>query len=467
MGLIKNAFDKIGEFDGLLDIFNLNRTTDKNINYLGTNVDIPVVYGEEELPAIWVGFRKTSEKKFGALAVFCHAPIEGFDWIEINGLRHAPIPNESGFGTDYQYKQNLRDHGIEYKVQFSGAGNSDFHGLFANKDNYPLPTELGTEYPEFFHGLVGVWFEFDVSKGFVTGIPTVTLKTRGRNFIFDPRIDATFGDHYAGWPSYLTFDGSTATACTNPALIRADYLTNKMYGKGLSWDKINVPALIEAANICDTQVLDGDGSNINLMSFAGRLDTSQKIDKNLELIDKHMRAHSPYHNGQFGLVIRDDAPTPDTIPEKWIKKHYEINHGDKSERLNSCLISYKEPAYDLDENQVIWPIPGSEDDLDFLTADGGEVLQEEITLEGCRNRYQAIDYAEAIVRESRLQIETKLDLWAPTLKYQAGDVVDVPLKGVGLTRMRISSVDIHKNLNVTWNLQQHSNDSYPLSLIHI
>ncbi|MEH6347792.1 MAG: hypothetical protein V7785_22040 [Bermanella sp.] len=420
------------------------------VNFSGATQSIPVVYGDDEVEPIWLGFRQVLNSEFGALAVFCYASIEEVEYLTINGVKF--YPGEGG-----QFDENSDKYGVSYNIIKDGGDSKDDYARFTRSGgSFLLPPDLGLNFPRFFRGLVGVFLRFDVDEGFITGIPTITMKLKGKNHVFDPRVDSEPNTTSAnGWT------GSTTTACTNPALIYADYLTNTWYGKGLSWDRINLPALIEAANVCDTPVLDGDGNTIPLMAFNGRLDTSEKIDKNLELIAKHMRAHSTYHNKQFNLVIRDDAATPDVIPEKWIEKHFEISHGEKSTRLNSCLITYKEPAYGLDDNQVIWPESSSEEELAYLAEDGGEILQEEITLSGCRNRYQAIDYAESIVRESRLQLETKLKLLAPALKYQAGDVVDVPLKGVGLTHMRITTVDIHDNLNVTWSLLQHSNDSYP------
>jgi hypothetical protein len=428
----------------------------RSVNFAGTNIDIPVVYGEDIVPAIWVGFTQPTDDyyDFHGLAVFCHAPVEVIEWIEVNGHRTYPGVN---WTNDHVLENYNSDHGYSYKAQKNG--NTTRPLWIDDYDEWP-PADAPSGNVRIGGGLVYAEFAFNVGKGFIGGIPTVRMKVKGRNCIFDPRVDSDQSPSIASYNNDFT-TGQTETACTNPALIRADYLTNKHYGKGLSWDQIDIDQLASAAAICDTQVPDGDGGTIPLFEFSGLIDPNQKIDENLTLIDKHFRNHAPYHLGKFGFVIRDDSATPDLIPENWIVKHSPIDFGDKSKRYNQCIVTYLEPAWDLEENQVIYPPVGSSKEAAFLVADGDEVLSLDITLEGCRNRYQAIDQAEAAVLESRLQLSTKLTVKMAAFKYEEGDVVDVPLKGVGVTRMRIISKTRKGDCTIDWQLSEHSNDAYP------
>jgi len=469
---LKDAYDRNKGLVSAVDPTRSDRKTQALVNFTGANHAIPVAYGECELPAIWVGFRQISKRQWCGLAVFCHAPIEEIEWVEVNGYRENIVYSDYPRHT----RQDFDDKGVWFRFLHTGDNDDSYPRMFGTipenpeieGTEFPPPTmELpaGKTEPRFFTGLVGAEFKFDVKKGLVTGIPQVVIKVKGRNCLFDPRVDASPGVVDTGyyWLNESDFiNGSTVAACTNPALIKADYLTNPHYGKGIPWSQINIDALIDAANICDTQVPDGDGANIPLMEFAGILDPDKKVDENLSLIDKHARMHSPFHNGTFNFVIRDDAATPHQIPEKWIKSFGAVAFGEKSKRLNRCIVSYPEPLYDLEENSVIWPAGDSQIYADYLTEDGEE-LTEEITLEGCRNRYQAIDYAESVVRESRLQKTTSLELHWPAIKYMAGDVVDVPLRGIGVTRMRIISVRVSSNHTIKWQLREHSNDAYPWS----
>ena len=468
--LLDKAWDGAGEAFGIVNPFRVDNKKEALINFTGTNHPIPVVYGECEIPAIWVGFRQLSDRQWVGLAVFCHAPIERVDWVEVNGYRQ----DMSYYDWPFHGREDIDGLGVWYSIRHTGQSDDSYARMMkgdttlSNNEFPPLEMELpdGKTEPRFFTGMVGGEFKFDVKKGLVSEVPQVVLKVKGRNMLFDPRVDAVPGEPEASG-SYR-FDlspfksGKTLSACTNPALIRADYLTNSYYGKGIPWSMINMDSLAAAASVCDTQVNDGEGQPIPLMQFAGLLDPEKKIDENLKLIDKHFRNHSPYHNGTFGFVIRDDYPTPDLIPQKWIIKYGENNFGDKSKRFNLCTVTYPEPEYDLEDNAVIWPALDSQTYSDYFAEDGEE-LKKEITLEGCRNRYQAIDYAESIVRESRLQKTTSLTLMWAAIKYQAGDVVDVPLKGIGTTRMRIIKVVRKPNHTITWDLREHSNDAYPWS----
>lgn len=69
------------------------------------------------------------------------------------------------------------------------------------------------------------------AQAFPSGPPNIAALVRGANSILDPRTNAT------GWSD-------------NPALCLAWYLTAP-FGWKASWDDIDIPALIAAANICD------------------------------------------------------------------------------------------------------------------------------------------------------------------------------------------------------------------------
>lgn len=85
------------------------------------------------------------------------------------------------------------------------------------------------------------------SEIFPEGIPAVTCKVKGAK-VYDPREGSHDPD-----------DPSTWAYSTNSALCTADLLHDARFGKGVAWSRIREAELIEAANICEEQILLADG----------------------------------------------------------------------------------------------------------------------------------------------------------------------------------------------------------------
>ncbi len=88
-----------------------------------------------------------------------------------------------------------------------------------------------------------------------SSIPQIKAAIKGKNDIFDPRLgplntDGTVNPAYCGWTD-------------NAALVIADFLVNTDYGMAYTWDEIDIPQLIAAANICDTPIALADATVTN------------------------------------------------------------------------------------------------------------------------------------------------------------------------------------------------------------
>ncbi len=109
------------------------------VNYSGTNLDIPVAYGDEELPAIWLGFRVGGKAQFSGFAVFCYAPIEGVDWVKINGEKFTLVDDSRG---DHS-PQRHTSKGIKFALRIDGQGAQDSYKYFTD-NNVETCTTLGS-----------------------------------------------------------------------------------------------------------------------------------------------------------------------------------------------------------------------------------------------------------------------------------------------------------------------------------
>ncbi len=86
-------------------------------------------------------------------------------------------------------------------------------------------------------------------------IPQIKAAVKGKNDIYDPRLDPQFaGGATPTLSSSYTPNSAYCAWTDNAALIIADFLVNKDYGLRYTWDEIDIQQLIAAANICDQPV---------------------------------------------------------------------------------------------------------------------------------------------------------------------------------------------------------------------
>jgi hypothetical protein len=76
-----------------------------------------------------------------------------------------------------------------------------------------------------------------------SGLPTVRCMVKGA-FVYDPRDSGQDPD-----------DSGTWVWSANAALCAADFIHDSKFGKGVPWSRMDIPALIEAANISDEDII--------------------------------------------------------------------------------------------------------------------------------------------------------------------------------------------------------------------
>lgn len=99
-------------------------------------------------------------------------------------------------------------------------------------------------------------------KAFPGGLPNIVYLIKGKADIWDPR------DNGYRWTD-------------NAALIVADYLLNPIYGLGCTQNEIDIDALIDAANYCDTD-LGGIGTGFKRYRINGRFEATASHEQTLQ-----------------------------------------------------------------------------------------------------------------------------------------------------------------------------------------
>jgi hypothetical protein len=133
--------------------------------------------------------------------------------------------------------------------------------FFKGDDNQQSPADLidDTQFlargrwtaTERLRGISHLYLRLEYDDAYEGGIPSISAVVKGVK-VYDPRLDTTEG----GSGSHRKGDPTTWEWSENPALILAWYLTyyRERGGYGLPWGKIDIAALVTAANICDESV---------------------------------------------------------------------------------------------------------------------------------------------------------------------------------------------------------------------
>ena len=106
---------------------------------------------------------------------------------------------------------------------------------------------------------------------FPSGLPVVKVMTKGSK-VYDPRDGGQDPENPTTW-----------VWSANAALCAADYIHDPVFGKGIPWSRINLTALIAAANVCDENVVLDDATTEKRYTANGSVTTDQ--DKSQVLRD--------------------------------------------------------------------------------------------------------------------------------------------------------------------------------------
>ena len=241
------------------------------------------------------------------------------------------------------------------------------------------------------------------------------------------RLEYTGGENAINSEPGLTAD-LTGTTYSNPATALRDYLTNPIYGKGLSTSFIDLNAIAYGEALSNSDVPETSGSSVmrDLFSCNVALDTSKTVLDNVNTLLKPMRAWLPVLNGKLTLIIEEDNP-PVSIPilETDIIEMGKIKEGSKNSRYNRVSVSYRDPEADGSKLEAVYPPKDSAIEATLQAEDNGVVLETSVELETCRNYYEALEFAKTYLEVSRQQTRTTVTLPKWATLYQVGDIVPV------------------------------------------
>ncbi len=339
-------------------------------------------------------------------------------------------------------------------------------------------------------GVAYSWVRFFNSekKPQFTAEPEVKALVRGLR-VYDPR---------QGGQSFS--DPATWQYSNNRALVILNYLMAP-YGFHASEDEIDMDSFIIAANKCDEMVTipavitntdptprrywdrhAGEFVFVNPAStFPGYRDeqvaTTQKrwladavidpkngVIKNLKTLLEGFGWSMPWSNGKHRLVIEDVVETPVmTFGADDITGGWKAFHGARDGMLTRVTVEFPNANKDYEEDAVSWPKLDSPEYASYLAQDQGKENHTNVKLATITDYYRAREYAEFLVRKSRVSHRIEgLKLARKAMLLEPGDVIaiDYPERGFDGRKYIVEKVSVTAFLEVSVDLMLYESTVY-------
>ncbi len=274
------------------------------------------------------------------------------------------------------------------------------------------------------------------------GEPQPDFVIRGKK-VFDPRT-------------------STTAYSKNPALVLYDYLTNSVYGKGLSSSELS--GFSSAANLADTVVTDMDGSlggtpqSIPLFEFSGRLDLNTSIKRNAEAILFAMRAHLPWVSGQYTLVIEQTGESSVySFSDDNIGGSFSLKDVGAKDLANIVYYSFIDAAAGYVSADAV------ESSSTYLAEDKNRELRKNYKNRYETNRYRAQNRAATLLKKSRQQMRVQFSATsADAMQVETGNIVDITrtTQGWSSKLFRVVEMKLRANGGIDFSLEEYESTVY-------
>ncbi|MBL4898858.1 MAG: hypothetical protein JKX76_04310 [Colwellia sp.] len=420
------AVDSVSDFilEDLLGIptdEDIQDQIDKNKGVLlnkSSNIEkIPVVYGNRRMGGVrvFVGVSGSTKEYLHIVLAIAEGEIESIDTVYIDDTIYS----------DEKFSDVLQI--------------SNYTGTTSQAADPTLVSAFTSWTPQ--HQLKGVVYlaiRFSFNQEVFSSFPRITCDIRGKR-VLDVR-------------------DSVVKYTANNALCVYDYLTNRIYGKGLSDNDINIQSIIDAANYCDLQYQSYfSGPNIAYFECNGIINTDNTLLNNVRLLLNSFRAKLPYVAGQYVLFIEKDEPsTFDFNADNIADGSWTFSGNTKQNKINLIKVTYLNPAKDWQQDLVI------QSNAQYLLDDNDIKLEKTVSLPLETNQFRAKYRAETILKKSREGLSVGFVGLLKTRRVESGDVVTITHKTPGWDGklFRVVNCRLMPTGNTSFNLVEHQASVY-------
>lgn len=196
------------------------------------------------------------------------------------------------------------------------------------------------------------------------------------------------------------------------------------------------------------------------------LDPEAGVKDNIEAILTVMHGHLPFSNGKYKLIIEDAVVSPAmAFDDDSILGNWKVADGGRKDRLNRATVTFINKNKSYKEDSVSWPKLDSATYTTFLAEDSGEKLHQTFDVTSIPDYYQAEDWAEFQVRNSRANKRVTVDLAPQAMVLEFGDVISLTSSARDWTAkwFRVRKITLKVDGTVTADLVEYDVSIYSWS----
>ena len=459
------------------------------INQIGTEVSLPIVYGKAKIGVSFVDVRSGAGQSadygspntlclvgaiclasegsaVGGTALSAQQGIEDISIIYFNDQDAIEAP---GFGTNDATNNPTVWSGSKVRSPFNGgettASGKTFgthyyldyfihQGLDAQLVDYRLKAEFPTPWSTYARG-VGVsymvlwcYYKDDI---WTNGVPNVTLTLKGNRVPDVSDLSAAY--RYS----------------TNPADCIYDYMTSTRYGMGIPAAKMDATSFAAAGAYCDESVTvtlsSGTATLLDRFTCNGFLDSSQPPMRNLEKLLSSCCGSIVYENGKYKLLIKEPKAVESfELNRTNIVGDWQFVKTGIDQTPNTLSTTFIDVDQNYQPQEVSWPEPTSQSGTDnaYLVEDNDYKVDHRLELPFTENHYMAQMIASRTFLESRADMACTVVAQREALKLSCGDIVNVTHDTPGWTDqpMWVEGVALRRDGLVDLVLKEYSSAAY-------
>ena len=239
---------------------------------------------------------------------------------------------------------------------------------------------------------------------------------KGRNDIYDPRLDVAAGNAAGANPTNATYQAYT----DNPALCAAHFLMDAEFGLGVVASKVDWADVLTAANACDVSVVVPNGTQ-KRFTANGVLFATDSYKASLQKLLSAMNGSIFYSNGTYKIKAGVFEAPSFSLDEDSLTGAITVKTSvERGERFNTVKPIILDPA----QNHKTSEIPRVQL-TSAVSRDNGEVITKDIQLSFTNTSYMAQRIAHKQIQLSDQQKVINFPANLSALNIDIGDRVSV------------------------------------------
>lgn len=448
------------------------------INKQGTNIAVPVVYGQRKIGAIrvFVATNGETNKYLYMACVLSEGEIEDITKVFIDDT--LVWQGNTSHGSTYTTTETNNFKGRFTFQAFHGTSTQGYSSLLNEAPGWGTDKTLkGLSYLACKCEWPKVESNTDAQNNPWTGVPNITVEMRGKRVMYPSNLGYDIsGLSYEQRRDFENPFGAYGYS-NHPVDCFLDYLRNPIYGKDLSDSQIDWHSFY-AARIRWDKGSDGSALPANkLHRTNGIIFTDRSIMDNVKTFLLNMRSALVYQDGRYRLVPVDNGSDTSiysnssssvmTINEDDIIDGIRIQAESAEEKYNRVVVTYMgnkdgSGLMTYEPLEYTYPEPFSALESQYQAADGYRIVETRITLEHITDLTTAAKVAQIILDRARNKGKTvTFQGNARLFQLEVGDIVTLQYSSLAInSKYRVKNIVQNADFTFQLTLEEHEDTVY-------